>query len=59
MEDSDWANFGQGKTTFIAFQKKLLLKGGVIGAPEVGHIPGASERPKTINLEEMGDEVNE
>ena len=29
------------------------------GAPEVGPIPGASERPTTIDLTAMGDLVNE
>jgi hypothetical protein len=29
------------------------------GAPEVGPIPGAPERPKVIDLEKMGEMVNE
>lgn len=29
------------------------------GAPEVGPIPGGTERPRTIDLSAMGDEINE
>lgn len=29
------------------------------GAPEVGHIPGASDKPKTIDLDSMGESVHE
>lgn len=29
------------------------------GAPEVGPIPGAPDRPKVIDLEKMGEWVNE
>ena len=45
-----WIGFYSGNTEWANFGQ---------GAPEVGAIPGGSERPKTIDLASMGDDIHE
>jgi len=59
-EDANWANFGQGAHASIyTYRYRALIDYVYTGAPEVGPIPGGSERPTTIDISAFGQDCLE
>lgn len=59
MTDPEWANLGQGapevRPPFVGVLPTHLLFTPI----KVGDLPGGPPRPKTIDLSQWGDDVNE